>query len=269
MDAYSSDNRALWDELAVLHPQTAFYRVEDFLAGENLLDDIVRTRIGPLEGKRLLHLQCHIGTDTLSLARLGAEVTGLDFSPNAIEAARKLSRDSGVPGQFVLTDVLEASEALRDFDIVFASWGALQWIRDPGSWMRIAARSLKPGGKLFIADGHPVLYMLDEKVSPDRAFTIRYSYDSDVPEMDETQGSYAERGAILGSPRSWIWLHGIGTILTAMIDAGFRLRSFEELDRVPWEGLPQLVKRDETYWGLPNGAPWFPLSFVLQAERAP
>jgi len=125
MDEYKIQNRAWWDELTPLHVASAFYKTENFRRGKNVLDPIARERLADVAGKRLLHLQCHFGLDTLSLARMGAQVTGLDFSAPAIAAARRLAAETGVPARFVEADVLDPPEDLKDFDIVFASWGAI------------------------------------------------------------------------------------------------------------------------------------------------
>ena len=269
MDDYRRENRAWWDELAPLHVNSPFYKTGAFKRGENVLDPIVRERIGDLKGKRLLHLQCHFGLDTLSLARMGADVTGLDFSPNAIAAARAISEETGIPGQFIEADVLEPPANLTGFDIVFASWGAIGWVGDLSRWMRTAAEAMKPGGRLLLIEGHPAMYALDDQGAPDGPLTVRYPYASAEPIIEETrgQGSYAAPDAVLKAQRTIGFAHGLSRIFTAAIDAGFVIRKFEELDRLPWDAkLPQLVKVDEFYWARPEDAPFFPLSFALDAE---
>ena len=269
MDDYRSHNRAYWNQLAASHPATPFYKADAFRRGENTLDPIARERVGDIAGKRLLHLQCHFGLDTLSLARMGAVVTGLDFSPVAIKTARALSRETGVPAEFIEADVLNPPNGLSGFDIVFASWGALLWIGDLAAWMRTAAHALKPGGCLLLLEGHPAMVMLaNDRAAPDAPFTVCLPYNSDEPLVQtETDGTYADPSAVLGSLTTVVWLHGLERILMSAIGAGFTIRKFEELDRIPWLGLPQLVKADEFYWTLPEGAPFFPLAFALEAVR--
>ena len=135
MDELAKDNLAYWTEAVAVHLASPFYRTEAFRRGEIVLDPLVREGIGEVAGKRLLHLQCHFGLDTLSLARMGAEVTGLDYAPPAIEAARALAEETGVAASFVLADALNPPTGLDGFDIVFASWGAICWHRDIGRWM--------------------------------------------------------------------------------------------------------------------------------------
>lgn len=266
MSDYISVNRAFWDELAGRHVDSDFYATARFRKGENVLDSLVRQRMGDIAGKRLLHLQCHFGLDTLSLAHMGAEVTGLDFSPVAIEAARTLSRECGVPGTFIESDVLNVPVTLTGFDIVFASWGAIPWIGDMERWMQGASHALRTGGRLLLAEGHPMMSSLDEFVEADGPFRIRYDYNSRVPLELENQQDYAGPGE-LKSHRNVQFVHGIANILGAAMDAGLSIASFEELDRIPWQALPQLVKADDEYWKLPDGAPQFPLALVLDAVK--
>jgi SAM-dependent methyltransferase len=266
MDPHTQTNRKYWDQLARIHPKTAFYRLDDFKRGENILDPIVREALGEVAGKRLLHLQCHFGLDSLSLARLGADVTGLDLSPVAIETARELSANLEIPATFVEADVLHAPDDLRGFDIVFASWGALCWISDLATWMRTASHALKPGGRLILIDGHPTGMMLDLEAEAGAPLRVRYPYDSPEPDIEEGQGSYADESAILDDPRCVVWGFGLESLITAMFDAGLALRSFRELDRVAWP-MSALVKADEYYWKLPDSVPYVPLGFALTAER--
>jgi SAM-dependent methyltransferase len=260
-------NRAFWDELAVRHLESDFYETAAFRRGEIVLDPVVRERIGDVRGKKILHLQCHFGLDTLSLARMGAEVTGLDFSGEALRNARALAQETGIAASFVKCDVLHPPPDIEDFDVVFASWGAIVWIDDIAQWMRVAARALRPGGRLFMADGHPFMMALDEACSASAPFTVRYAYDSNEPQMMDDQVDYAEPGEPLTAHRNVQFLHGIAKILNAAIAAGFTIRKVEELDIIPWQGLPQLVKADARYWTLPTGAPFIPLALVLDATK--
>ena len=263
--AINTHNLAHWDEVTPHHVASPFYRTADFRAGENVLDPVVRNAVGDVAGKKLLHLQCHFGLDTLSLARMGAEVTGLDFSSAAIAQARALSAETGVPGTFVQSDVLDPTADLTGFDIAFASWGAIFWIADMHAWMRTAARVLKPGGRLFLCEGHPVLLMMDEKLGADAQFIARWPYDSTEPVIEEGDLDYT--GAVVKANRTYGYLHGLSRIFGAAMDAGLTIRGFREGDRVPWKALPQLVKVNRDYWMLPPGAPSFPLSFQLHAVK--
>ena len=267
MPGVADENFAYWNEAVAIHLASSFYRADDFRRGEVVIDPVARQGLGDVAGKRLLHLQCHFGLDSLSLARLGAEVTGLDYSPPAIEAARALSLQTGVPGEFVLADVLDPPPGLTGFDIVFASWGAICWIGDLERWMRVAAGALRPGGRLFLLDGHPAAMMLDDApgLGPTSPLLVRYPYQSDTPVIGEEQSDYADPSAPLTARQTGVWMHGLGRILNAAIGAGLRVGSLDEGDRIPWQASGVLVPDGHGYWTLAPGAPFVPLSFALDA----
>lgn len=267
MAGVADENFAYWNEAVAIHLASPFYRVEAFRRGEAVIDPVVREGLGEVGGKRILHLQCHFGLDTLSLARLGADVTGLDYSPPAIAAATALSEETGVAGEFVLADVLDPPAGLAGFDIVFASWGAICWISDMAQWMRVAAAALKPGGRLYLVDGHPAMNMLDDAagLTPSSPLVIRYPYQSDGPVIGENQSDYADPEAPLAARNTGVWLHGLGRIVGAAIDAGFVVRRLDEGDRIPWQASGVLVPDGNGYWALPRAAPFVPLSFALDA----
>jgi len=227
MNDYREFNRAWWNEVARLHADSPFYKTDAFRRGENVLDPIARERIGDVTGHHVLHLQCHFGLDTLSIARMGAKVTGLDFSSEAIATARALSKETDVPGVFIEADVLDAPADIGGFDLVFASWGALSWIHDLQQWMRTAARALKPNGRLLLIEGHPAMFALDDH-GGDGPLTVRYAYDSPDPIIENMlgKGSYAAPAATLKSPRIFGFAHGLSSILMAAIEAGFIVRKF-------------------------------------------
>jgi SAM-dependent methyltransferase len=263
MSDYFALNLAHWDEVTPVHLASPFYRTRAFRDGEMVLDDIARESVGDVSGKRLLHLQCHIGLDTLSLARLGADVTGLDFSPAALEAARALSAETGVPGRFIQANVLDPPGDLTGFDIVFASWGVHCWIPDMSAWMCTAAKALKPGGRLVLLDDHPIRAMVEGDPP-----TITYPYDSSEALIFEDVGDYTDRSVKVAASKTAEWAHGLGTLVNAAIEAGLVIRRLDELDRVPWLSLPQLVECGAGYWRLPPGIPTFPLAFRLLAQKA-
>src|SRR5580658_1212209 len=237
----NADNLAHWNEVTPHHVVSPMYRTEDFRSGEIVLDPVVRGQIGDVAGRRLLHLQCHFGLDTLSLARMGAKVTGLDFSDAAITQARALAAEAGIDAEFICSDVL-APPALADFDIVFASWGAIFWIGDLAAWMRVAAGALKPGGRLFLCEGHPAMLMLDENAPPGAPTAVRWSWDSTEPITD--MGDLDYTGAKVAANRTHGYLHGLARILNAAMAAGLTIRGYSEGDRVPWKALAQLVQVD-------------------------
>ncbi|HEY1880983.1 MAG TPA: class I SAM-dependent methyltransferase [Caulobacteraceae bacterium] len=262
--AIDLDNLAHWNEVTPHHVASPMYRTDDFRRGEIVLDPVVRDAIGEVRGQRLLHLQCHFGLDTLSLARMGASVTGVDFSPPAIEQARALAAEAGLDAAFVVSDVLAPALGLAGFDIVFASWGAIFWISDLDVWMRVAAGALRPGGRLFLCEGHPAMLMLDE-TAPTGVLRVRWPWDSAEPHIDVGDLDYT--GAKVSANRTVGYFHGLGRILGAAMRAGLTIQAYSEGDRVPWKALDQLIAVDDGYWRLPPGAPFMPLSFTLQAVK--
>jgi SAM-dependent methyltransferase len=265
--AVDPHNLAHWEEVTPHHVASPFYRTDDFRAGENVLDPVVRQAVGDVAGKRLLHLQCHFGLDTLSLARMGATVTGLDFSPAAIAQARALAEEAGIDARFVCADVLEPPAGLTGFDVVFASWGAIWWIADLAAWMRVAAGALAPGGRLFLAEGHPALLMLDDRTPAGAPLQVAWPWDSADPHEDLGDLDYT--GAVVAANRTVGYFHGLERILGAALDAGLAISGFREGDRAPWKALGCMVQVDRDYWAFPPGTPFVPASFTLDAVRPP
>ena len=268
MDELHRDNLAYWNDVAPIHLASPFYQTEVFRRGQIVLDPVAKAGVGEVAGQRVLHLQCHFGLDTLSLARMGAEVTGLDYAPSAIEAARSLAQETGVAADFVLADVLAPPPGLIGFDLVFASWGAICWHSDIVRWMQVAAAALKPGGRLYLVEGHPAMLMLDDRLDASSPLQVGFAYDSSSPVITEGFTDYAVPGAVAGTGRTASWNHGLGSILNAAIEAGFLIRRLEEGDRVPWQALPQLISNGDRYWTLPPSSPFVPLSFALDAILA-
>ncbi len=237
---YVEGNRAWWDMVVPVHEASRGYDREGFLRGEKPLCPVELEELGPLvEGKSLLHLQCHFGMDTLNWARLGARVTGLDFAPQAIEAARRLVQDSGVPGRFVEANVYDAPAALEDerFEIVYTGIGALIWLPDITRWARVVADCLEEGGRLYVYEMHPVLHTLaiDDARHP-LVVTTPY-FEQPEPFVSEDDATYVDGPKLEVTP-TYEWNHGLGEIVTAVIEAGLRLDFLHEHREVPWQALP-------------------------------
>jgi SAM-dependent methyltransferase len=265
MQEWVDANRRLWDASVAHHVSSAFYDVAAFKAGRSSLDRLELDAAGPVEGRSLLHLQCHFGMTTLSWARLGAEATGVDFSAEAIRAARALSGDIGVPATFVEGDVMTVDLG-RTFDVVFASWGAISWIPDIGAWMRTAARHLRPGGRLALVDHHPFLWPWDDDPGV-TGFVPRYRYFQDgEPERFEVEETYA--GAPVAGQVEYGFNHDLGAVVTAAVGAGLAIERLTEHPVIPWPALPFLVRDAEEGWWRSPSTP-LPLSFSLVATRRP
>ena len=274
MDEYVAANRANWDDRAEVHADRTGhgYRVERFVDDRMLLSDVVRfdrERLGPIAGLRAVHLQCHIGTDTLSLARLGAWVTGLDFSPVAIENARRLVADTGDDVDFVVSDVYDAATALPagEFDLVYTGIGALCWLPSIERWAAVVAALLAPGGTLFLREAHPLLWSMDERLDDD--LHLRFSYFEKVePLAWDDDDSYVEISRPLAATKTYEWNHSLGEIVTALLGQGLRLDMLVEHDSVPYLALPnQMVVGSNGEWVLDARAGTAPLSYTLKASK--
>jgi ubiquinone/menaquinone biosynthesis C-methylase UbiE len=226
-EEYLKENLELWDGRVPVHMRTEFYGLEAFRKGGSSLTHIERQALGEVRGKRLLHLQCHFGQDTLSWARLGADVTGVDFSPQAIAVARSLSTELQLPARFVLSDVYKLPEVLDEtFDVVFTSYGVLKWLPDIQQWGQLVARYLRPGGTFFLVEFHPFLYVFDYEEATRLAHP--YFVGTEPISYDEV-GTYADMGA--GSKavyRAHSWPHPVSRVMGALLAAGLRIDSFEE-----------------------------------------
>jgi SAM-dependent methyltransferase len=261
-------NRTRWDALAARHGQgnDAYYDVTGFLAGGSSLSDRVRAEvtaaIGPVAGRDLLHLQCHFGLDTLSWARLGARVTGVDFSAVAVRRARELAAAAGLAGEFAQADVLDLPpEESGRFDLVFASYGVLCWISSARAWMRSAASCLRPGGALVLIDLHPLVTMVDT-VQP---LVADFPYAGEQPQTFSGTSSYAVGGLDAAVSQTVQWPHGLGEIVTAAAAAGLAVESVTE-----WfdeEQDPKLVAGADGRSRFPFGDQYLPTSYGLRARR--
>lgn len=274
MDDFGETNRVWWDERAPAHARSSGYALDRFAADPDHLSDVVRfdlPRLGDVAGLRGVHLQCHIGSDTVSLARLGARMTGLDFSEPALAEGRLLAVAARVDVDFVWSDLYAALDVLEPgaFDLVFTGIGALCWLPEIRPWARVVAGLLKVGGRLFIREGHPALWALGD-AREDRLLVPEYSYFEQLqPDRFEDADSYADPDKVFLSSTNFTWNHGLGETVTALLDAGMQLTMLEEHDSVPWEALPgQMEMTEANEWRIVD-RPWrVPHSFTLQAVRA-
>lgn len=258
-------NRALWDERVPIHVASAFYDVAGFRAGGSSLRDFELAELGEVAGRRLLHLQCHFGLDTLSWARRGAVVTGLDFSAPAIETARSLAEHIGATdARFVCADVYRAGEALegRTYDIVYTGIGALCWLPDLIRWAQVVRSLLAPGGTLYLAELHPVADMLGED-----GRTVENDYFRTEPDIGDEPGSYVDFSARTEHNRSIGWSHPIGEVVTSVAGAGLRIEFLHEHDFTLFARYPVLKPLDHYRHGFPPGHPRVPMLYSLRATR--
>jgi len=268
-----ADNLATWDERAAIHARdnSGFYAVERFRGGEDILMTIESAEIGRVAGLHLLHLQCHIGLDTLCLARRGAIVTGVDFSGAALAAARSFADASGLPAQFVQSDVYDAPKVLKGgFDVVYVSWGSLNWLPDVWRWAKVVTRLLTPGGFLYLVEQHPFVSVMKER---DGRLEPFYSWRTPPgePVVTEAAMTYADDSTELANRRMHEWEHPLSDIVTALIAAGLRLEFLHEHEVLPWRRHPMMVPAGDRMYRLPDGHVAMPLAFSLKAwkPRAP
>jgi SAM-dependent methyltransferase len=270
---YTDINRASWDDRAVAHAASPDYEVDRFAADPGFLSDVVRfdlPLLGDIGGLRGVHLQCHIGTDTISLARLGADMTGLDFSPVSLAQARRIAGLAGADVRFAEAEVYDAVEVLGpgSFDLVYTGIGALCWLPRIRPWAVVVAGLLRPGGRLFLREGHPMLWAMEDG-RPDGLLAVEYPYfERDEPSVFDEGGTYVETDAVFTHNLTHEWNHGIGELVTALLDAGLALTGLAEHDSVPWEALPgQMEKLGNGEWRLAD-RPWrLPHSYTLQAVK--
>jgi SAM-dependent methyltransferase len=269
MSGYIAVNRAHWDSRVPHHVEG--YDLDSFRTDPVHLSHVVRfdaPRLGSIADLDVVHLQCHIGTDTLSLARLGARsVTGLDFSGPALEAAAFLADDCGASIDFVESELYDAVGALGAdrFDLVYTGIGALCWLPDVRRWAEVVAALLRPGGRLFLREGHPVLWSLSDP-RPDGLLVIEYPYfETDGVRLSEDQ-SYVPHDEPLASPDFVHFNHGLAEVITSVVDAGMRLTAIEEHDTVPWNPLGDAMEDvGNGEFRLRSGADRLPATYTLQA----
>ena len=279
MDRYRESNRRLWAEWTAVHEHSDFYKLESFKRGHTRdrpydaapgvrVRDYEVVELGDVAGKDLLHLQCHFGIDTLSWARLGARVTGIDFAEPAIALARSLATELNVDARFVQSSVEDLpSNVHGEFDIVYTSRGALWWLGDLDRWAEVIAHFLRPDGVFYITEFHPILMTLDESAETEPRIRYAYFARSDPHEFP-VHGSYADPGAVIESGVEYGWYHDIGEIVTAIAGAGLRIEFLHEMDWCDYRHIPLLHESADGKWRLPPSVPGeLPLMFSLRARK--
>ncbi|HEX7746068.1 MAG TPA: class I SAM-dependent methyltransferase [Micromonosporaceae bacterium] len=273
MTDYRGLNRANWDERAPAHAASPDYALDRFVADPEYLSEVVRfdlPRLGDVAGLRGAHLQCHIGTDTISLHRLGARMTGLDFSGASLAEARRLAATVGADVDFVEADVYDAAGVLGEggFDLVYTGVGALCWLPDIRRWAQVVTALLRPGGRLFLREGHPMLWAVDDP-RPDGLLVVEYPYfERPEPLVWDEGGTYVETDATFQHTVTHEWNHGLGEVVTALLAEGMEITMLEEHDSAPWNALPgQTVRDEDGEWRLLD-RPWrLPQTYTLQARK--
>lgn len=259
---YLEVNRDSWNRRTAVHLDSAFYDLPAFLQGKSSLNDIELDLLPDLRGKSLLHLQCHFGQDTLSLARMGAQVTGIDLSDQAIAAARNLSNQLNLPANFVCTDVYSTPEVLQQhFDLVFTSYGTIGWLPDLDRWARVVSRMLKPGGTFVFVEFHPVVWMFDD------AFThFRYAYFNEGVLMETESGTYADRQADMQLDYHY-WNHSLEEVLGSLLHHGLQLTNFREYNYSPYNCFQGTEEFEPGKFRIQSLGNKIPMVFALTARK--
>lgn len=264
-------NQANWNARATVHAKSKSYDLERYVKDPSAISSVVDTDrriLGEVKGLDMLHLQCHIGTDTISWARLGANVTGLDFSSQSLRVARDLAKRTGAQVEFIEANVYEADKVLgRQFDLVYTSVGVLCWLPDVREWSRAVAACVRPGGRFYIRDGHPVMVTIDFHRDSLPVVCVDDYFGDGTPDRYEDEYTYTGDKVRLDSTVTYEWKHSLGSIITALAEHGLRIVRVDEYDWIDWKPFAWMVESQEGHWTFPPGQPRLPLSFSILAER--
>ena len=262
MQNYLDINRKSWNAKVAPHLKSDFYFVEEFLKGRTSLNSIELDLLGDINGKEILHLQCHFGQDSISLSRMGAKVTGIDLSDQAIEAAKDLAQQCGTDTEFVVSDVYELPKVLDGkFDIVYTSYGTIGWLPDLEKWAGVISHFLKPGGKLVFVEFHPVIWMFDDDFTH-----VKYSYFNEKPIVETYEGTYADQSAELVQEYV-MWNHPTSEVLGSLLKENLVLQSFEEYDWSPYACFRHNEEFEKGKYRIPQLGNRVPHVFSLVAEK--
>ena len=271
IDEYRQANLDNWNERVLIHTAPDGYPIDRLVRDPSAVSTIVefdKAYVGDVAGKTLLHLQCHIGTDTLSWAKLGATVTGLDFSPPALEHCRELADRLGIKAQFVEPEIYDAPDHLStEFDIVYTSVGAISWLPDIREWARIVAGYVKPGGVFYIRDGHPMLMTLDDEREDDELVVVHPYFETRNPVAWDEDTSYVGSGQIQNT-RTYDWNHGLGETITALIDAGLVIERVDEHRGLDWKYKESMSELNDRFYLPEQQRDLVPLEFSILATKS-
>ncbi len=253
-------NRETWNQKVAVHAKSDFYNLEAFKKGATSLHRYELEALGDVKGKSMLHLQCHFGQDTLSIARMGGQCTGVDLSDKGIELARQLNEELNLDAQFVCCNVLDTSQHInKQFDIVFTSYGVIGWLPDLQPWAQIIAERLKPGGFFYMVEFHPIAWMFDYTVNPPKMI---YGYDQAEAIYEEYEGTYADDDTTKITSKEYGWNHSLSEVIDSLLQAGLQLEFFREHKGSPYNIFPNLVKNNEGLYQLENGL--YPLVYEVK-----
>lgn len=259
---YFEINRATWNEKVKVHSKSDMYDLKAFKKGKSSLMPYELQALKNIEGKSLLHLQCHFGQDTLSWSRLGAKCVGIDISDKGIALAKQLNDELKLDATFVCCNVLHTSEFVKDtFDIVFTSYGVIGWLPDLKPWGEIIANQLKKGGIFYMVEFHPIVWMFDYL---DSKPIMKYGYNQKEVIYEEYEGTYADDSSKMIS-KEYVWNHGLGEVISALTEAGLHIEYLKEQDESPYNVLPNLIETKSGMFATKDKL--YPLIFELKAIK--
>ncbi len=259
---YIDINKKLWNQKTEIHYNSDFYDVDSFINGKDSLNPIEMGLLGQIKGKKILHLQCHFGLDTISLARHGAMATGVDFSENAIGKARQLNEKLGTNARFVQSDVYKISEVIHEkFDMVFTSYGVVGWLPDMKKWAKIINQFLKPGGEFILVEFHPIVWMFSYDFKQ-----VEYKYMDSAPITEELEGTYTDRNAPI-KEKSVCWNHGLSAVLDSLIKAGLSITDFKEYNYSPYDCFENTIKTDDGHYKIKGLEDKIPMIYSVKAIK--
>ncbi|MDU1903706.1 MAG: class I SAM-dependent methyltransferase [Dysgonomonas sp.] len=262
MKNYVEINRNAWNHKTAIHVDSEFYDNDAFLKGKNTLKDIELNLLGDIKGKSVLHLQCHFGQDSISMARMGAKVTGVDLSDKAIDKAKEFVKFTGIDAEFICCDIYDLPDFLdKKFDIVFTSYGVIGWLPDLERWANIVSRYLKPEGRFIFVEFHPLVWVFDDDFTK-----IQYSYFNTETIVEEISGSYADREASI-TYKTVSWNHSTSEILNNLIKEGIDIKSFNEYDYSPYNCFKDMVKVKEDVYRIKSVGDKLPMIFALEGIK--
>jgi 2-polyprenyl-3-methyl-5-hydroxy-6-metoxy-1,4-benzoquinol methylase len=258
---YLEVNKHSWNNRVDAHVNSEFYNMEGFLKGETSLKSIELNLLGDIRGKKVLHLQCHFGQDTISLSRMGAIVTGIDLSDKAIDTAKKLAKDLNTDTQFICCDIFDLPNHLDEkFDIVFTSYGTIGWLPDMNKWANIVAHFKKPEGKFIFVEFHPAVWMYDDDFK-----MIYYNYFNTGPIVEVESGTYADKTAEI-TQKYVMWNHGMSEVVNSLIASGLKIERLDEFNYSPYPCFKHTVKVDTDKYYIEAFGDKFPMVYAIVAS---
>ncbi len=262
MKKYFDANKKLWDKAASINANSKFYSVEKFKQGKSSLNYVELEALGNVKGKSILHLQCHFGQDTLSLARMGANITGVDFSSEAISLANKLKIELKLNADFICCNIYDLKKYLnKKFDIVYTSYGVIGWLPDLGKWAEIISSFLKPSGMFFMVEFHPFIWMFDNKIEK-----IKYPYFNSGVIKEKIKGIYSDRNANMEAVE-YGWNHALSEVFSSLTGNGLQINEFNEFPFSFYNCFPNMIKGKDGYFRIKHLKNYFPLMYSIKAVK--